>query len=328
MTPRMSPVPEGVAARYVAAFAGRTDVYGVYTADGWRPRRQPLAPSVVTQALASRSPVALYFLPADGMSHVAAIDFDAEEGFDQAVRVGIGMWGDRVPAYVESSRRGAHLWVVVGECVHARILRMALRAYLQTVGLPIDDKKIELRPGDALRSADGIGLSLRGPMMPHPLTGVSALLLDPRSRQPLGDSVSEVVEAIQQAPAARMGAAAERYRPPEPPPAPRYPPASPRFPARTTRYPSQGGSQKIERFNAENTASAVLVREFGLARAAPRRSVRCPGPAHRNGDRTPSLSILPDDRRAYCHLPGCVFNGNGHGVDAFDLGRIAKGSLR
>ena len=84
----------------------------------------------------------------------------------------------------------------------------------------------------------------------------------------------------------------------------------------------------IERFNSNNTTSMVLVREFGLARATPGSTVRCPGPAHRNGDRSPSLSILRDDRRAYCHMPGCVFNCDGHGVDAFDIDRIARGDLR
>lgn len=107
-----------------------------------------------------------------------------------------------------------------------------------------------------------------------------------------------------------------------------YPPRSRRYPTPAARYPTRRGRGQIQRFNDDNTVSDVLIREFGLERAKPVRSVRCPGSAHRNGDRSPSLFIHRDNRRAYCHLPGCVFNGEGHGVDAFDIDRIAKGGLQ
>ena len=325
MTP-LGPVL-AVAAAYIAAFAGRTDVYGIYTPDGWRPRRSPLTPSVVLDAFANGSPITFYFLAPDEMTHVAAIDFDTGNGFEQAVLMGCVMWDDGVPAYIETSRRGAHLWSVLDGQLHALALRSAHRTYLQAAGLPANDQKIELRPGERV-GTHGIGLALRAPMMPHPVTGVAGTLLDPRTQQPLGGSLAEVMQTVQRAPAATMAAAAERYRPPAPPPVPRYPQSSPRYPAPTPRYPGQRGRGRIERFNAENIVSEMLSREFRLITAAPGRSVRCPGPTHRNGDRSPSLSILPDDRRAYCHVPGCAFNGSGHGVDAFDLDRIAKDDPR
>ena len=74
----------------------------------------------------------------------------------------------------------------------------------------------------------------------------------------------------------------------------------------------------IQRFNDEVTVSAVLRRDYGVE-ARPGRAVRCP----RHDDRSPSLSILPDDRRAYCHSPGCELNNNGRGRDAWDLAQLA-----
>jgi DNA primase len=74
----------------------------------------------------------------------------------------------------------------------------------------------------------------------------------------------------------------------------------------------------IERFNAVVGVSTVLARQYGLD-AAPGRTVRCP--AHE--DRHASLSVLPDDRRVFCHSPGCPLNDGGRGADAWALQELA-----
>jgi hypothetical protein len=294
-----------VASSYIAAFAGRTDVYGVDTAGGWRPRRSPLTPFVVTEAFSNLSPITFYFLPPGDMTHVAGVDFDTEDGFEQAIRMGCGMWDDGVSAYVETSRRGAHLWVVMDGRLHARILRSALRAYLQAVGLPANDEKIELRPGsDGLSDhTDAIGHSLRAPMMPHPLTGVAATLLDPRTGQPLGDTVAEVMEAIQRAPATTIIAAAERYRPPEPP---------------QHRPSTTSSAGRIADFNASIGVSQIL-QAAGAGWARPGGHGRCPY----HPDSNPSMSVSHDDRRAWCFSRSCAVNRDDKGMDAWDLARLS-----
>jgi hypothetical protein len=58
----------------------------------------------------------------------------------------------------------------------------------------------------------------------------------------------------------------------------------------------------------------ALFEYFGL-RAVAGRSVKCP----MHDDRRPSLSIFPDNKRAMCHAAMCAFNGEGHGVSAYDI---------
>ena len=289
-------------AAYIAAFAGRTDVFGVHTPDGWRPRRSLLTPSVVLEAFATCSPITFYFLPPGEMTQVAAVDFDTDNGFEQATRMGCGMWDDDVPAYLEASRRGAHLWVSLDGRLHAQTLRRALCAYLRSVGLPHHNPKIELRPGTGLRQPDGIGLSLRAPMMTHPLTGVAATLLDPRTQQPLGETVAEVMEGIERAPAAQMADAAERYRPPDLP---------------TPRLSTTSPVGRIADFNARIGVSQVL-QAAGASWARPGRAGRCPF----HPDLHPSMSVSRDDRRAWCFSSVCPVNRDGKGMDAWDLARL------
>lgn len=94
-------------------------------------------------------------------------------------------------------------------------------------------------------------------------------------------------------------------------------PARPAPPSRAARAVTAGPSP-IEAFNAAVTVTDVLSREWGLD-ARPGRTVRCP--CHE--DRSPSLSVLPDDRRVYCHAPGCALNNAGRGRDAWDLAQMA-----
>jgi hypothetical protein len=76
----------------------------------------------------------------------------------------------------------------------------------------------------------------------------------------------------------------------------------------------------IDRFNASVTVSEVLRRDYGIE-ARPGRATRCPF----HEDRHPSLSILPDDRRAYCHSPSCWAHSAGQGRDAWDLAGQVRG---
>ncbi|MDP9250266.1 MAG: hypothetical protein M3O78_02705 [Chloroflexota bacterium] len=89
---------------------------------------------------------------------------------------------------------------------------------------------------------------------------------------------------------------------------------------RRRRYqrPANRRGRSIEDFNAAVTVTDVLGRDFGL-QAVAGRSVRCPF----HDDRNPSLKILADDRRVYCHLGTCWANNNGRGRDAWDLAHAA-----
>jgi len=78
----------------------------------------------------------------------------------------------------------------------------------------------------------------------------------------------------------------------------------------------------IERFNHAVPVSEVLRRDYRLE-ARPGRALRCPF----HDDRHPSLSLLRDDRRAFCHVANCWANNNGRGRDAWDLAHGATGEV-
>ena len=91
--------------------------------------------------------------------------------------------------------------------------------------------------------------------------------------------------------------------------------------SRPSRPPIRSESP-IERFNASVTVSDVLARDFAL-QARPGRAVRCVF----HDDKHPSLSILADDRRVFCHSPACWANNDGRGRDAWDLAHAAPGEV-
>jgi len=84
-------------------------------------------------------------------------------------------------------------------------------------------------------------------------------------------------------------------------------------------------SWPIAYFNQQVTVSDVLRDSWGVPKrrsdkhAVPGQTIHCP--AH--DDRSPSLSIAPDDRRVWCHSVRCVLYNDGRGRDAWDLHRLA-----
>lgn len=292
-----------VCALYIATFAARDDVYSAWTPDGWRPRRETLTPEIVHAALSRRGPtISGYFPNSDNTTHVAALDLDLEDGLSRARRIGAAMREDNVPVAIEPSRRGAHLWLVMDDVTSARIVRRAIWTYLDTAGVP-RDPKIEIRPVSDRLEDDSIGMALRLPLMPHPTTKQQFRLSDPDGKL-LGERVSDVLQAVELAPVGKIVAAAERY----------VPPADYRAVPENWKPPLAPGSSRAE----EESVTDVLASVWGVVGAVPGRSIKCP--AH--DDRSPSLSILPDDRRVICHSPSCELNNDGHGVGSYQLRKI------
>jgi hypothetical protein len=302
---------EDVAAAYIATFAGRTDAHSPWTGDQWIARREALTPAIVIEAFRTKRPVGAYVAgvpDAEGhiTSHLACLDVDIEPGgLMIADRVGRAMRKTGIPAYVEPSRRGAHLWVVMDRRLPCPVIRRALRALLEAADVEADPK-IELRPGqDRLSGADGLGNALRMPLMPHQTTGVGSVLMVPGG-QLVASKPSEAVLNVDHANAAIVEEWAERWIDPAPPLPPREPEDRP---------------QGITRFNDQVGVCEVLIRDWGAERAVPGRAIRCV--AH--DDHNPSLSIMRDDRRVFCHQAACLLHNDGRGRDAWDLAQLAPG---
>jgi hypothetical protein len=303
---------EDMALGYLATFAGRTDSYSPWipTESGgqWIAVREPLTPEVIISAFRTKRPVSGYVSSApdaDGRitSHLACLDVDIEPGgLLLADRIGRAMRRTGIPAYIEGSRRGAHLWVVLDRPLPCPVIRRALKALIAAADVELDPK-IELRPGqDKLSGPDGLGNALRLPLMPHQTTGVAGELMEPGGRvfaRKIGEACF-----VDWANAEILEEWAERWIDPEPVIPSRDPGDRPK---------------NITRFNDQIGVCEVLLRDWGVERAAPGKAIRCP--AH--DDSNPSLSILRDDRRVFCHAPGCDFNNGGQGRDAWDLAQMA-----
>jgi hypothetical protein len=320
MSPLDSAHPDNVLRTYIETFAGRADAYVRWTGTQYISVREPVTPELVVSALRDRRPIGGYFLTADNRSRLAALDLDRPDGWDLARRVGAWLWTHVGPVYVERSRAGrAHLWIVLASdsttevgSLPGLVLRFALRAALAAVGLE-GSPAIELRPGaDRLGRPDGLGHALRLPTMPHKSTGERHPLCDPRTGEPIGRTIGDMLAALGRAPASRIVDVAERYRPP----------AS--SVGETTRgsFPSRR-TGSIDRFNAHVGVCEVLRREFSAERAVPGRTIRCPG----HDDRTPSLSIARDDSRVWCRSPGCALEAGGRGQDAYGLWALARTNI-
>ena len=302
----MATNPLDVATVYIAYFAPRSDVYQHWVADlGWRPVREPLTPEIVIAGLTKQGPsIGSYMIAPDNTSHVLALDFDTDNGLEQAFALARTMTLSGLPAYVEPSRRGGHLWAVLDQSIPAVAARFAIHALLAEAGLPTDDPKIELRPGSDTISEGGLGHALRLPYMPHPVSGFRGKLLASDGK-PLGATLAEAVLAIDTGSRDTALAWSERWKPP----CSRIPP--------DLKHPHQPYPEDT------STASEVLRQFWGVENAVAGRTVKCPS----HGDSVPSLTISRDDQRAWCHSPSCVLSNNDRGRGTYELRTLAPAGL-
>lgn len=310
--------PLQVALYYAALFPARNDVYSTWTSDGWRPVRKPLSPEVVLAALTGKGPsISGYMIAPGSTSHVLAFDFDTDNGLEQAFQLALFMQGAGLPAYVETSRRGAHLWCILDRVLPAVAIRAAAKGLLQGAGLPDDDDHIEIRPGSDHVDAEwhehvtgavvgtGLGHALRLPLMPHPKTGKTGRLMYP-SGEPVRGTLAEILLSVETAEATRLVAWAERWKRPP-----------------VANLPTSHRNPH-ERTDDDASAAELLRTLWGALDAIPGRVFACPAKDfHAHGDVHKGCRVFPDDRRVMCHKPGCILNNDGKGRGTYELRKLA-----
>ena len=139
-----------IAQQWVLTFAARHDAYNAWMPgpEGhWYARREPLTGEVLLRALAERLPLGGYMTAPDGTSHIAALDFDREEGRAMAFNVARVMDAAGAAAYIEPSRRGAHLWWPLAEPCPARQNPGGMASLPQGGGLPDQRPQGRTAPG-------------------------------------------------------------------------------------------------------------------------------------------------------------------------------------
>lgn len=298
------PTREEVVDYYIDLFAARDDVYSQWTPDGWRPVRQPLSVPVAIAGLTKSGPsISAYLISPASKSHVFAVDFDSDDGYDKAIRLGRHMTERDMPVYVETSRRGAHLWGCLDSLMTAADIRRGVWVCLAQADIAPRDPKVELRPGSDTIEEDGLGHCLRMPLMPHPKTGKRGRFLVPATEQPLAERLSDIVDAIELVPSEVLGGFAAMWAPP----------------IRPSDIPMAYRRPRPRNETDYGTASQILRERWGVPNAIPGRAIRCP--AH--DDKMPSLSILKDDQRVICFSPSCVLHNDGRGRGTYELTKLA-----
>ena len=290
---------------YRAAWCPRTDAYADWSVQGehWYAIREELTVARILDALRRvRPPVSAYMDDREGNTHVLAVDFDREDGWDLGLRLARVIAADGGYPYVERSRRGCHLWAT-SEILPGETVRRALRYWLGRVDREAArDPTVEVMPMAVQRGPETVGHSLRLPLMPHQRTGERHPLCDPDGR-PVGGTLGETMMAVLDTPGAVVRAAAEKGPPPR------------------LGAPGPGLSYPLGVPDREQvSACELLASVWGIPNPRPGHAVRCP----QHDDRNPSLSIARDDQRVFCKSPECEWYGEGRGIGSIQMLREAQ----
>ena len=302
---------------YRATFCPRVDAYADWSGDHehretkpdgtievtrhahWYTVREPLTTDRILAGLTGkRPPVSTYMDDREGNTHVLAIDFDRDDGWDLGLRTAKAVEADGGHAYVERSRRGCHLWAT-SEVLSGDVVRRALRHWLGRASPEAArDRKCEVMPLAVQRGPETVGHSLRLPMMPHQRTGEKHALCDSDGK-PLGRTLGEIILRLEDTDAAVVKAAAGRVKVPD---------ADVRTPDWMRRPREKGGDV------------LALLAGLGLPNVVPGRTVRCP----LHEDRNASMTISRDGERVWCHNPECDGYNNGRGLGSDQLARALE----
>lgn len=301
----LEPVAASVIDLYIATFCPRTDLY---VANGAGVVREPITRDVIWKASKHKYPVSAYlgYLAPDNMwrTHIAAVDFDRDDGAEQAMALARWLQTQHCEAIVAHSRRGAHLWLVLG-CNEAGLpplvgeARRFLRSALTTACGPevANDPKTEIFPKDGTDLAVG---ALRLPGMVHQKTHLTYPVVTADGE--ILDGMRAILSHLLLAPYPVVRAIAG-------------PP--------TGSAKRDKGAYKFRRpaSDLDNTSASSALQMMGVENARPGITVKCP----KHEDRRRSLTIFRDDKRVYCGAPACLLHGDGHGVGSIALSKMVEG---
>jgi hypothetical protein len=159
---------ESLATGLAGTFIQRRDLYARQTRDGsYICIRSPLETSHLVAHLKGELTLGAYVL--DPSSQASYIVFDADDD-DQAQaldRMAKCLADQNVPAYMEGSRRGGHLWLFFAKPVSGKQARLFGQNLLELYGVP----KLELFPKQA-KLSEGPGSLIRLPFGVHRKTGL------------------------------------------------------------------------------------------------------------------------------------------------------------
>ncbi|HEY6541771.1 MAG TPA: hypothetical protein VIZ18_12570, partial [Ktedonobacteraceae bacterium] len=157
----MGQFPSELVIAYTSLFVHCWDTYAVQQHDGsyWRVE-EPLALPLLSAHLAGRWTLGTYLLDRDSCCAFAVFDADSMDGLKQLIDLADELRRQRIPALLEASRRGGHLWLHFTESTPAWKVRAWLLPYAQALGVELYPKQDMLAPG-------GSGSLIRLPLGVH-----------------------------------------------------------------------------------------------------------------------------------------------------------------
>jgi hypothetical protein len=147
---------------FAALFVGRRSDYALQRENGRYMRvGARLTWAALHRHLGGAETIGTYVIDERGCCHFAVFDADRADGLSTLVELQGRLAHDGVPSYLELSRRGGHLWVVLASSLPASVLRRWL--------LPYCPAEVEFYPKQD--EGSGYGSLVRLPLGVHRLTG-------------------------------------------------------------------------------------------------------------------------------------------------------------
>lgn len=146
---------------FASLFVQRWDQYAVQQRDGsyWRVC-EPLTWEHLAAHLAGRWTLGTYLLDDASRCSFAVFDADQLDGLERLALLWEVLAEQGIPAVLEASRRGGHLWLHLMEALPASLVRTWLSPYAHDFGM-------ELYPKQDMLAAGGAGSLIRLPLGVH-----------------------------------------------------------------------------------------------------------------------------------------------------------------
>ena len=191
-TERAPRIDHEPARQFALTFISQWHSYPLQLPDGSYVRiKQPLTPHLIDQHLRGEITLGAYALDEGSQASWIALDADDNEMQRRLATAYSRLAGSGIPAYLELSRRGGHLWLFI-EQVSGATARQFGRGIIRTFNLD----GIELYPKqDVLKT--GPGSLVRLPFGIHRLTGKRYHFITP-DRQPLAPTIRQQLAILAQ----------------------------------------------------------------------------------------------------------------------------------
>lgn len=175
---------------YLELFCHRRDVFAQQTRSGsYFLRHEPVTTDVVRAHLTGKLTAGWYGPAQDGTTRWIVLDADQADGLEQLQAAWQQLHDVGLPSYLESSRRGGHLWIFFEPDVTTRAARQLVLGHLP------DLPDIEVFPKrDRLDHGVRFGNLVRGPLGIHHLSRRRYPFIDPISGVPVARDVRSTLD--------------------------------------------------------------------------------------------------------------------------------------